>query len=80
VLEARVHRTRIKKVSAGELADPSQSLERRLIDDLALPVIDLNEPVNRAANLVPTMGIRNQVPQPPKSDNILADGEEKEIG
>jgi hypothetical protein len=77
VLEARVHRSWVKKIGKSKLADSSESLERRLVDDLPLPVIDLNEAVDWAADLVSTMGISNQLRQPPENDNIVANAEEK---
>jgi len=45
VLESCMHCARINKVSPCQLTDSSQALERRLRNDLSLPVIEWDEPV-----------------------------------
>jgi hypothetical protein len=77
VLEASVHRSRVKKIGKSKLADSSESLERRLVDDLPLPVIDLDKTMDGATYLVSSMGISNQVHPPPANDDIISNTEEK---
>jgi len=53
VLEAGVHGTRIDVIRPGQLADSAQALRSQLIYNRPLPVVDFNERVDRASNLVP---------------------------
>jgi hypothetical protein len=65
VLEPSVHRTWVNKVGPSELPDPPQSLKRRLLDNIPLPVVNLNEAVDWAANFVFAMGVFRQPLNPP---------------
>src|SRR5438552_12814134 len=62
MLEASVHRPRIHLVRPSELADAAQPLESRLRDDFSLPIVQLDEPVHRAADLVGAMRICHDWP------------------
>ena len=50
MLEPCVHRGRIDLISPCKLSDPSKPLERRLRNDIALPIIESNKPIDRATN------------------------------
>lgn len=52
VLESGMHCTRVDVVGPGKLAYSAQALERRLVDDGSLPVVDFDEAVDRTSDLV----------------------------
>ncbi len=52
MLEAVVHRAGIDQIDEAELADVAQALHPRMIDDLALNLIDDDGAVDRIADLV----------------------------
>jgi hypothetical protein len=59
VLEAGMHGAGVDLVGPGELADAAETLERGVIDDLTLPVVERDEPVNGATDLVRAMRVRH---------------------
>lgn len=58
MLKARVHGARIDIIGPRELPDAAKPLKCRLRNYGPLPVIERNEPVNRATDLVCLVSIR----------------------
>ena len=52
VFETRVHRPWIDVIGPGKLPNSAEALENRSINDRTLPVVDLDEAVDRAADFV----------------------------
>jgi hypothetical protein len=55
MLEAGVHGSGVHVVSPGELTDAAEPLEGGLVDDLPFPVVDGDEPMDRAAEFEGTV-------------------------
>jgi hypothetical protein len=77
VLEARVHRARVNKVSPCKLPDSPQALKSWLLDNTSLPIVDLDETMDWATNFVFAMGVYHQRLKPPVDPFILQWIEEK---
>jgi hypothetical protein len=64
VLEAGVHRTGVNEIGPSELPDSTQALKSWLLDDFSLPIVNLDETMDRAANFVFAMRILRQCSTP----------------
>ena len=58
VLKSGMHRAWIHLVCPGELSDAAEPLIGWLRDDLAFPIVERDEAMNRAADFVNSMGIQ----------------------
>jgi hypothetical protein len=65
VLEAGVRRAGVNKVSPSKLPDSPQALEGWLLDYLSLPVVNLDETMDWAADFVFAVRVLRQRPSPP---------------
>jgi hypothetical protein len=60
-----MHCAGVNEVGPSKLPDPPQSLKCRLLDNIPFPVVNLNEAVDWAANLVFAMWVFRQPLNPP---------------
>jgi len=71
VFKASVHRTRVNEVGPSKLPDSPQALKSRLLDNISLPIVNLDETMDWATNFVFAMRVFRQRLKPPVDPFIL---------